>query len=203
VSDGMDRREALTALSFGLLGSYGVGTPSWQRFTRLLANGRATAFFSAHETALLSALSDMIIPRDDRSGSATESGAVPYMDFVVSENAPRTQAAWHDGLAWFDAECVRRFRQPFLQCTEEQRGQVLDDVAWPVRAKPEHAHAAAFFSQLRDLTASAFFTSRMGIEDLRYQGNVFNPQWRGAPPQALEELGLSYDEWDRRYGGLE
>jgi gluconate 2-dehydrogenase gamma chain len=179
----MDRREALTALSFGLLGSYGVGTPSWQRFTRLLANGRATAFFSAHETALLSALSDMIIPRDDRSGSATESGAVPYMDFVVSENAPRTQAAWHDGLAWFDAECVRRF--------------------WPVRAKPEHAHAAAFFSQLRDLTASAFFTSRMGIEDLRYQGNVFNPQWRGAPPQALEELGLSYDEWDRRYGGLE
>jgi hypothetical protein len=199
----MDRREALSALSFGLAGAYGVGTPSWQRFARLFAGGGHTAFFSPAETALVSVLADMIIPKDDRSGSATDAGSVPYMDFVLSENGAATQAAWHAGLQWFDAECVRRFRQPFLQCTEEQRGQVLDDVAWPARARPEHRQAAAFFSQLRDLTAAAFFSSRMGVEDLRYEGNVFNPEWRGAPPKALEELGLSYEEWDRRYGGLQ
>lgn len=203
MSEGMDRREALAALSFGLMGAYGVGTPSWQRFSRLLGAGGATAFFSPEETALVSALADMIIPKDERSGSATDAGSVPYMDFVLSENGPGTQAAWHEGLQWFDAECVRRFRQPFLQCTEEQRGLVLDDVAWPARARPEHVQAAAFFSRLRDLTAAAFFSSRMGVEDLRYEGNVFNPEWRGAPPPALEELGLSYEEWDRRYGGLQ
>ena len=202
MSEPMDRREALAAFSFGLLGAYGVGTPSWERFTRRLADGGGVAFFSTEESALVSVLADMIIPRDDRSGSATEAGSVPYMDFVLSENGARTQAAWRQGLRWFDAECVRRFRQPFLQCGEEQRSAVLEDIAWPARAKPEHAGAAAFFCQLRDLTAAAFFSSRMGVEDLRYQGNVFNPQWQGAPAKALEELGLNYEEWDRRYGGL-
>jgi hypothetical protein len=199
----MDRRDALSALSFGMLGAYGIGTPSWQRFRRLLTSGGSTAFFSPHEMALVGALADMIIPRDDRSGSATDAGSVPYMDFVLSESAPRTQAAWHAGLRWFDEESVRRFRLPFLECGEGQRAQVLDDIAWPARARPEHASAAAFFSRLRDLTASAFFSSAMGVEDLRYQGNVFNPEWRGAPQQALDELGVSYEEWDRRYGGLQ
>ena len=203
MSEDMDRREALAALSFGVLGAYGVGTPSWQRFTRLLAGGGSTAFLSEHETALVSVLADMIIPKDDRSGSATEAGSVPYMDFVLGESEPGTQAAWHAGLRWFDDECGRRFGQPFLQCGEAQRSEVLDDIAWPARARPEHAEAAAFFSRLRDLTASAFFSSAMGVEDLRYAGNVFNPEWRGAPKQALDELGVSYEEWDRKYGGLQ
>ena len=202
MSDHMDRREALAAFSFGLLGAYGVGTPSWERFTRRRVGGAGTLFFTADETALVSALADMIIPRDDQSGSATEAGSVPYMDFVLSENHARTRAAWREGLRWFDAESARRFQQPFLQCTEEQRSAVLDDIAWPARARPEHVAAAAFFCRLRDLTAAAFFSSRMGVEDLRYEGNVFNPQWQGAPPKALEELGLSYEEWDRKYGGL-
>jgi gluconate 2-dehydrogenase gamma chain len=203
VSDGMDRRAALSALSVGMLGAYGVGTPSWQRFTRLLSGGGSTAFFSPEETALVAALADLIIPKDDRSGSATEAGSVPYMDFVLSESGPRTQAAWHAGLRWFDDECRRRFGQPFLQCGEAERAQVLDDIAWPARARPEHAEAAAFFNRLRDLTAAAFFSSAMGVADLRYEGNVFNPEWRGAPQRALDELGVSYVEWDRRYGGLQ
>lgn len=203
MSEGMDRRDALAALSFGLLGAYGVGTPSWQRFRQLLAGGGSTAFFSPQEKAIVTVLADLIIPKDDRSGSATDAGSVPYMDFVLSESGPQTQAAWRAGLRWFDEECGRRFRQPFLQCGEAERAQVLDDIAWPARARPEHADAAAFFSRLRDLTASAFFSSAMGVEDLRYQGNVFNPEWRGAPTQALDELGVSYEEWDRRYGGLQ
>jgi hypothetical protein len=199
----MDRREALAALSFGMLGAHGVGTPSWQRFKRLLAGGGNTAFFSPQEMALVSVLADMILPKDERSGSATDAGAVPYMDFVLSESAPRTQAAWHAGLRWFDDECLRRFRQPFLPCGEAQRALLLDDIAWPQRARPEHAEAAAFFNRLRDLTAAAFFSSAMGVEDLRYEGNVFNPEWRGAPKPALDELGVNYEEWDQRYGGLQ
>jgi hypothetical protein len=204
MSDGtMDRREALASLSFALLGAYGVGTPSLERFRRLVQGGGATAFLSEHETALVTALADMIIPKDERSGSAVESGAVPYMDFVLSEASPSTQGAWREGLRWFDDECVRRFGAPFLECAADGRAQVLDDVAWPARARPEHAGAARFFSSLRDLTASAFFSSQMGTEDLGYQGNVFNPDWKGAPQAALDQLGVRYDDWDRKYGGLQ
>ena len=200
---GMDRREALASLSFALLGAYGMGTPSLERFRRLVAGGGRTAFLSEHETALVTALADMIIPRDERSGSATEAGAVPYMDFVLSETTPAVQAAWRDGLRWFDDECTRRFGRTFLECAVDGRAQVLDDVAWPARAAPQHTEAAAFFSRLRDLTAAAFFSSRMGVEDLNYQGNVFNPGWSGAPQAALDELGVGYEAWDRKYGGLQ
>ena len=199
----MDRRELLASFSFVLLGNYGVGSPSWERFKHFVVNGGRATFLSGHETALAGALADLVIPRDARSGSATESGAVPYMDFVLSEAGSRTQEAWRRGLQWFDDECVRRFGQPFLDCGADLQALVLDDVAWPARAKPEHVEAAAFFNSLRDLTASAFFSSRMGVEDLGYPGNVFNPDWQGAPPAALDELGVSYDEWDRRYGGLQ
>ena len=33
--------------------------------------------------------------------------------------------------------------------------------------------AIAFFNSFRDLTASGFWSTKMGIEDLQYQGNVF------------------------------
>ena len=199
----MDRREAIASFSFMLLGSYGVGSPSWERFVRFVRNGGRATFFSPQETTLVTALADLIIPKDHRSGSASEAGAVPYMDFVLSENGATTQAAWRDGLRWFDEESMRRFGRPFTACTADLQAQLLDDVAWPARARPEHVEAAAFFARLRDLSASAFFSSRMGVEDLGYQGNVFNPGWQGAPPAALEQLGVSYDEWDRSYGGLQ
>jgi hypothetical protein len=32
----------------------------------------------------------------------------------------------------------------------------------------------------------------MGWKDLRYLGNVFNPNWDGCPQAALDKLGVSY-----------
>jgi hypothetical protein len=50
----------------------------------------------------------------------------------------------------------------------------------------------AFFNRFRDFTASAFFSSRMGTEDLKYIGNTPLPAWDGCPPEALQKLGVSY-----------
>ena len=197
----MKRREAIEALGVGSLAAYGVGSTSWERFTKLAAGGQqALHFLTASEEALIRVLADMIIPRDDKSGSATDSGAIEYMDFVLSENGDRGKQQWHDGLKWFDDECGRRFQKTFVASSDAERGQVLDDIAWPARATAERQGQAAFFNRVRDLTASAFFSSRMGVVDIGYIGNVFNPQWQGAPPEALRELGVSYEEWDRRYG---
>lgn len=200
--NGIDRREALVGIGLTALAAYGIGTPTWHRFQRLLSAGELRAFFTAAEMALLGRLADMIIPSDDRSGSATDSGALVYMDFVVGESSPTTQQAWRDGLRWYDVECRRRYGKVFVECGVSQRAALLDEVAWPAKASAALQSQAAFFNRLRDLTASAFFSSRMGVHDLGYVGNVPNPDWQGAPKAALEELGVSYTEWDRKYGGL-
>lgn len=197
----IDRREALAGIGFSAMAAYGIGTPTWQRFQRLLADGGLRAFFTASELALLGRLADMIIPSDDRSGSATDSGALVYMDFVVGESSPKTQQAWREGLRWYDEECQRRFGKVFVECTVDQRGELLDSVAWPARTDGALKAQGEFFNRLRDLTGSAFFSSKMGVHDLGYMGNVPNPDWQGAPKAALDELGVSYAEWDRKYGG--
>ncbi len=194
---GMDRREALGAM--GAM-TFGLALPLRERYERLLQQGQQPVFFTDAERALVTVLADMIIPRDDKSGGATDSGALPYMEFVLSEDDARTQQAWHDGLAWFDAEANRRFQKPFAQADETQRGQVLDDIAFPARAADAFKTQAQFFNRVRDLVAAAFFSSKMGVEDLGYAGNRYNVDWQGAPPEALAQLQVSYAEWDAKYG---
>ena len=199
---GIDRREAIAALGLGAMAAHVGGSTTWARFREAVAAGRHAAFFTPGETALVTVLVDLIIPRDTRSGSATDSGAVPYMDFVVGNSSAETQQAWREGLRWYDEESQRRFARPFVSCTGSQQAKVLDEVAWPSRVKTALKPQSEFFNTLRDLTGSAFFSSKMGVHDLGYMGNVPNPDWQGAPPAALEQLGVSYAEWDAKYGGL-
>lgn len=146
-------------------------------------------FFTAHEYETVKILVDLIIPKDDRSGSATDAGVPQFMDFILNEQTSR-QNAMRGGLAWLDLECHRRFDRDFVTCSDEQRRAVLDDIAWPQRVKPGMSHGIPFFNSFRDLTASGFFSSQMGIEDLQYTGNTFVPEWKGCPDEVLKKLGL-------------
>ena len=69
---------------------------------------------------------------------------------------------------------------------------MCDALAFPDKAKPEFSHGVTFFNAFRDLTATGFFTSQMGIADLEYMGNTFVATWTGAPKEALDHLGVSY-----------
>jgi hypothetical protein len=199
--EAIDRREAIKV---GVLAGYGLASPQLWRFQRILQQGPYQwRFFTAPELETMRVLAGIIIPRDERSGSATDAGTVEYADFALSESGERDRQAWHDGFQWLDAECGRRFAgRRFVECAETERAAVLDDIAWPRRAREEMRTGVEWFNRVRDLVGAGFFSSRMGVEDLGYQGGVFVPEWRGAPEEALRELGLSYDEWDRRYGGL-
>ena len=146
-------------------------------------------FFTAHEYATVRLLVDIIIPADERSGSATDAGVPEFMDFLVADQ-PGRQTAMRGGLNWIDHECEERFDKRFLDCTAGQRAAVLDDIAWPQRARPEFAHGVAFFNSFRDLTASGFWSSKMGVADLQYTGNVMVLEWTGCPPEALQKIGL-------------
>jgi hypothetical protein len=148
--------------------------------------------FTAHEWETVRVLVDLIIPKDERSGSATDAGVPEFMDFIVLDQ-PARQVAMRGGLAWLDRECQLRFDKAFVRCAEDERTAVLDDIAWPQRAAPERAHGVAFFNSFRDLTAAGYFTSRIGIADLQYLGNRSVAQWRGCPDEALKKLGVSYE----------
>jgi hypothetical protein len=93
-----------------------------------------------------------------------------------------------------DAECDRRFGKRFVDCARRERSALLDDIAWPARARPEMSQGVAFFNAFRDLTAFGFWSSEMGVKDLRYQGNTFVPEWTGCPDAALRKVGVRYDD---------
>ena len=141
-------------------------------------------FFNAHEYATVRMLVDIIIPKDERSGSATEAAVPEFMDFIMADE-PARQLAMRGGLAWLDRECVTRFDKTFLNCAAPERTQVLDAIAWPQKAAPELSHGVAFFNSFRDLTASGFWTSRIGMKDIAYMGNVYVPEWTGCPDEVM------------------
>lgn len=152
-------------------------------------------FFTAHEYATVRVLVDIIIPKDGRSGSATDAGVPEFMDFMMADQDRNDQAdrqtPMRGGLAWIDLECQDRFDKRFLECTAPERTAVLDDIAWPAKAKPEFARGVAFFNSFRDLTAAGFFSSKMGVTDLQYMGNVMVAEWKGCPDEALKKLGVT------------
>ena len=146
-------------------------------------------FFTAHEWATVRVLVDIIIPKDERSGSATDATVPEFMDFLMDDQTNR-RTAMRGGLAWIDHQCEERYDKRFIECSDEQRTAVLDDIAWPAKAKPEFAHGVAFFNSFRDLTAAGFWSSKMGVQDLQYTGNVPVAVWKGCPDEALKKLGL-------------
>ena len=158
------------------------------------------AFFTAAEWRTVGVLADDIIPGDARSGSATQAGVPAFIDYHLSvpESSEDTRVAIRGGLAWLNTESRTRFRRNYATLSQAQRNQILDDIAWPKRAKPEFSHGVAFFNRMRDLVGMGFFSSAMGWKDLRYEGNVFNPDWQGCPEAAMQKLGVSHALMDTR-----
>ena len=149
-------------------------------------------FFTPRERETVRVLVDYIIPRDERSGSATDAKVPEFMDVFLAhpDTNPETGAAIRGGLAWLDAECTRRTASRFAAASDAERRAVLDDIAWPAKAPPSLSHGVAFFTRFRDLTASGFYSSAMGYADLRYEGNVARAAWTGCPPDAMARLGV-------------
>lgn len=209
----VSRRDLVKLLGMApLAGALDWSNVAVERATRMVrtltpASGEQPAaykpkFFTPREWRTVRVLADYVIPKDDRSGSATDAKAPEFMDFMLSEpeTSDNTRLAMRGGLAWLDVECRRRFAQPFVGASDVQRRQVLDDIAWPEKARPEMGYGVSFFNRFRDMTAAAFFSSQMGWKDLQYMGHTFVPEWQGCPPAALQKLGVSYDLMDTRVG---
>lgn len=152
----------------------------------------ALRFFTPHEMATVRVLSDLVIPRDERSGSATDAGVPEFMDYMLHDASEHTRVEMRGGLAWLDTESRTRFGSDFVRASHAQQTSILDDIAWPKKTPPRLSQGAAFFSSFRDYVASGFFSSRMGHQDIRYIGNVFNPNWHGCGDEAMRSLGVTF-----------
>ena len=169
---------------------------------RILAMPR---FFTDHEMATIAILSDIIIPKDEVSGSATEAKVPEFIEFIVKD-MPHHQTPLRGGLRWLDMECVKRFGKAFKDCDSKQQIEVIDDIAYTEiryeengkevikgQVKPGMQQGVSFFNKMRDMVATGFYTSQIGVKDIGYIGNGAN-QWNGVPDDVLNQYGLAYTE---------
>jgi gluconate 2-dehydrogenase gamma chain len=148
-------------------------------------------YFDAHEKATITVLADIIIPKDEYSGSATDAGVPDFIEFIVKDE-PQHALPMRGGLRWLDMECLNRFGKDFVSSTPQQQLAVVSDIAYPAQAKPAMQPGVTFFNKMRDLTAIGFYTSKIGITDLGYKGNTPG-KWEGVPKDILKKYGLEED----------
>jgi hypothetical protein len=209
----MNRRESLKLLITGSLATGLVATMGCQDDpTKMLQNaggysvgqyGRtpeeiahdaellAETFFTEAERAKLDILVDIIVPRDEVSGSATDVKVPDFIEFMMKDFPP-FQTRMRGGLAWLDHECNKRFGTDFVNSSPAQRMEIIDEIAWPDEASPDKEAYVRFFTTLRNLTVTGFYTTAEGFRDLGYMGNTPN-EWDGVPQHVMQRYGLEPD----------
>jgi gluconate 2-dehydrogenase gamma chain len=202
----MDRRDLLKVLSTVPAAAALLPAGAARAAEMTMAHGAATqtetpakalgpyqpTALNAHEYKTVEVLSDIIVPADERSGSATQAGVPQFMDeWLGSQGGLDTIRG---GITWLDLESNRAFGHDFVAASEAEKKKLLDRIAYPKTAAPEDAPGVVFFNRMRSLVLGGFYTSQMGIQDLPYLGNQMLPEWTGCPANVLAKLGVSYEK---------
>jgi hypothetical protein len=173
-------------LSGGTLG--GRDPEETARDQRLLSE----TFFTEEERKKLSVLVDIIMPKDAESPAATEVGVVDFMEFIMKDKTSY-KTRMRGGLMWLDYESDEKFTKKFTELSQAEVIQIVDEVAWPDKAKPEYSGAVKWFNMLRNLTCSGYFSTQAGWKYMGYVGNQPNV-WDGIPKEVMEKHGVSLEE---------
>jgi gluconate 2-dehydrogenase gamma chain len=192
-TNGISRRDVLRNLAVGAAGGSVLQIIPAQaaelahamvQKEKAASQGKYTPkYFNAHAYQALVLLCDLIIPKDEVSGGAVEAGAPEFIDLLTSENREYQQILG-GGLMWLDNFCVDRYGGTFLECGVEQRKEMLDLIGYRRNAKRDASlsQGIAFFAKLRLMTCDGFYTSKIGIADLKYIGNTALAEFPGCPP---------------------
>ncbi|PWS31837.1 gluconate 2-dehydrogenase subunit 3 family protein [Pedobacter paludis] len=151
-------------------------------------NLKSETFFNKHEMATITVLADIIIPKDDISGSASDAKVPEFIEFIVKD-IPEHKVPMRGGLKWLDIYSFNKFQKSFVEASEKEQISIIDEIAYPAKARPEMQAGVAFFNRMRDLTASGFYTTEIGVKDIGYVGNSPN-QWAGVPDDVLKQYGM-------------
>src|SRR5690606_38561187 len=121
----------------------------------------AEKFFHPEELTTIGILADIIIPRDEHSGSATDAKVPEFIEFIVKDQ-PEYQLPMRGGLKWLDIKSYKMFKRSFSDASDAQRIELVELIAYPEKAAPENSAGVSFFNTMRNLTATGFFTSKIG-----------------------------------------
>lgn len=160
----------------------------------------APKFFNPQEWKTVVVLSDDLFPKDEMGGSATEAKVPEFMDYMLDSGNDANRTSMRGGLTWLDQESRKRFGKSYADCAQADRNKILDDISYPAKATEEFRANATWFNSVRNLAAGGYFSSRVGYKAIGYSGGVMVPQWKGSSPEIMKKLGLSYDDWDKKYG---
>ncbi|WP_282134138.1 gluconate 2-dehydrogenase subunit 3 family protein [Seonamhaeicola maritimus] len=149
-------------------------------------------FFNEHEIATIAVLCDIILPSNENFGSATDAEVPAFVEFIVKD-IEEYQLSLRGGIMWLDNFSNKLYNKEFISCAELEQKNICDQIAYPEETEPELLPGEKFFTNMRNLTLTGYYTSKMGIEDLGYKGNGANI-WDGVPAEVLEKHGLKYDE---------
>ena len=217
----MDRRETLKSLFLasvggGLIVTTGCSTGlpntnagnriSWTPLPTEYSYGRTAAemahdtelfgqtYFSNHELVTIAVLCDIILPNDHPNGGALDAGVPDFVEFMAKERE-NYKVPLRGGIMWLDNHAIDRYGADFVSISEQQRLAICDTIAWPDVEDPVLQPGIRFFSLLRDLTMTGYYTTELGFRDLGYQGNTPNV-WDGVPEAVLRRHDKQYDpEW--------
>lgn len=167
--------------------------------------------FSEHEWATITRLSELVVPADDRSGSAVDAGAPAFIDLLCSQNA-ELAAIFTGGISWTDAEMRRRVEKDFVAAAETEQTALLDAIvaaertgkdqraeellfarapqyrnfsSYTVHPSSHLAPGVRFFEWARMLIVDAYYTSPIGIKDVNYVGNEAVSKYE-VPQEAID-----------------
>jgi hypothetical protein len=153
---------------------------------------KAETFFTKAELATITVLADIIIPKDEVSGSASDAKVADFIEFIVKDQS-EFQTPMRGGLRWLDLQCLGRYEKTFSDCSQQQQIEMVDRIAYPRKAAPDMTQGVNFFSLMRNLTVTGFYTTAIGFKDVGYVGNRVN-QWNGVPADVLKQYNVAYSE---------
>ena len=157
---------------------------------------KAEQLFNAHEMETIAVLSTVILPPKEPHGGPIEAEVPEFIEFM-GKDIPETQMTLLGGLMWLDHTSKTEFGVEFKSATLEQQKQICDEICWhdPDVPLDEQPLEIQFFALMRNLVVCGYYTSKVGIADLGYKGNMPNV-WDGVPQDVLDQHGVAYDpEW--------
>jgi hypothetical protein len=143
------------------------------------AEPNAPLFFTNEEFTTLDVLTELVIPTDEHSPGAHAAGVATYIDRSVAEAfLPEDKASWRRGLAAINELSRAAHEAPFVKLSPEQQVTILKKLA--EKEKHPETEAEKFFTQLKQTTAFAYYSSSIGIhQEIDYKGNVILEQFVG------------------------
>lgn len=118
---------------------------------------------------LVAVLSDVVIPGDDDSPSASDLKIPDFIDEWISAPYPthkKDRSVILGGLGWINKESRKRFKKGFTKLSRRHQLAICNDISDPTTAKAIYESPVAFFLLFQKLTFAAYFTTETGKADL-------------------------------------